>query len=384
MEGQSAKRSFGFYGLLLSVFGGGLLFAALPWEGWISLPSVPLIQAILRSALPKLGDALMIAPVLVVLIERAAAHELLDAFAENASSHIIGHLLPKELRQHMLKYLNASFVRTRWFIEYKIQELQDAPGFLEVRIMNEYEVENRSYSKRDFKFTYSIEANCHHQDGSSIEHVRAMLVAGDKPIVECDRTKLEELNTAAKEAEKKRKTTGVDPTEKEDGTVRGDGEIVREGGFITYRRDVPVAPNATYQYLTESVERLPKCYSAPFVSKWPVLITTVRILYPKDKLSVDLHLSFADSNVLMPTELVDGVEWIVFEPILPGQCLFAKWQPRPADGEKNDGDKNKDKNNGDAKKSAPSPEATRPAAIPGPPAATAESNAAPGAVKKMG
>jgi hypothetical protein len=50
-------------------------------------------------------------------------------------------------------------------------------------------------------------------------------------------------------------------------------------------------------------------------------------LYPRDLLSVDLHLSFAEDSVLLRTELIDGAEWIIYSPILPGQCFFAKWTP---------------------------------------------------------
>jgi hypothetical protein len=298
-----ATKLFGFRILLFLVFILGLGIAAFPWEKWIAWPDHPYSQDLLRGVLPRFGDALIIAPLLALLIEFAAAYQLLDAFVENVSSHIIGHLLPKELRQHMLDYLKANFVRTRWFVEYKIESWPDEEGFLKVKIMNEYEVENRSYSKRDFPFTYKVDENCHYPGNSSIQHVRAM--ADDKPIVECEAEELKAMET----------------------TTCDKGKVVHENGRIVYSLAVSMVPDATYQYLTESIECLPSCYSAPFISKLLVLKTTVRILYPRDLLSVDLHLSFAEDSVLLRTELIDGAEWIIYSPILPGQCFFAKWKP---------------------------------------------------------
>ncbi len=91
---------------LLAAFTFGLFLAAYPWEGSASLMSNPNLRTFLMHVLPKIGEAFMIAPLLAIAVELAAAQELLKTFAYDVSHHIIGRLLPPELREHMLGYLN--------------------------------------------------------------------------------------------------------------------------------------------------------------------------------------------------------------------------------------------------------------------------------------
>src|SRR5258708_155369 len=55
--------------------------------------------------LPKVADALLIAPVLALVVDHAAKHNLLSEFARDVSSHIIGRNLPPSLREHIHSYL---------------------------------------------------------------------------------------------------------------------------------------------------------------------------------------------------------------------------------------------------------------------------------------
>ncbi len=176
------KRGF-LFGVVISVFLLGLFLAAAPWEQWSLFPSSPRLDVVLRHVLPKLGDAFMIAMILVVAIEIAAANELLKTFAENISHHIVGRLLPPELREHILGYLTTTFVRTRWFIEYRLEEWAEKPRFIRLATLTEYEVENRSGSEQEYCFVYQVEQSwspgvgdaricnvCATADGKTIVH----------------------------------------------------------------------------------------------------------------------------------------------------------------------------------------------------------------------
>jgi hypothetical protein len=85
----------------------GLMMAAIPWGEWPILGNHPTLQ-FLAYVLPRIGDAFMIAPLLAIAVEFAAARQLLKDFANDVSHHIVGRLLPPELREHILGYLTPT------------------------------------------------------------------------------------------------------------------------------------------------------------------------------------------------------------------------------------------------------------------------------------
>src|SRR5271163_4581462 len=112
---------------LIVAFLFGLFLASSPWDAWVPALSHPTMSGLLTRLLPRLGDALMIAPLVAVAVELAAAQELLKKFAIDVSHHIVGRLLPPELREHILGYLTTHFVRRHWFIQYTIEEWPGNP-----------------------------------------------------------------------------------------------------------------------------------------------------------------------------------------------------------------------------------------------------------------
>lgn len=279
---------------LLIAFGFGLFLAAYPWESWTFWKNTPKLQAFLIAVLPRIGDAFMIAPILAIAIEVAAAQELLKNFALDVSHHIVGRLLPPELREHILGYLTTDFVRRRWFVEYRIDEWPNKPGFIRLTTLSEYELENRSGSAKYCAFEAELDESYFPGGEARICHVSASV----------DGRSLVEYNEKAIK------------------------DLVKRRGVKMYFAEkvhVPPQPHGLYRFTVEYIECLPDTFESPFVASIPVLDTTVRVLYPKNKFKLDLTLSFAEENVLLKTELVDGDQWVVNSPILPGQCLFARW-----------------------------------------------------------
>jgi hypothetical protein len=280
---------------LLLAFAFGLFLAAYPWEGSASLMSYPTLRTLLMHVLPKIGDAFMIAPLLAIAVELAAAQELLKTFAYDVSHHIIGRLLPPELREVMLGYLTTHFVRRHWFVEYRIGEWPSKPGFVKFMSLTEYELENRSDSPRPYPFIYEIEESYSPEIGlARICQVRASV-------------------------------DGLPWIEHKEEQVRG--LLKHSGPTVTYCEEltIPRRPHGVYRFTAESVECLPDAFESAFIASVPVLETTVRVLYPKDKFRVHLIPSFGEESAVLKTELIDGDQWILNTPILPGQCFLVRW-----------------------------------------------------------
>jgi hypothetical protein len=274
----------------------GAFLAAWPWSEWAFLSAYPRLREFLQDVLPRIGDALMIAPLLAIAVEVAAAQELLEDFVKNVSHHIIGHLLPPHLREHILGYLTTSFVRTRWFVEYQIAEWPDRTDFIKLTTFFEYELENRSDSKKLYNFSYDVEESWFPEVGDT--RILQVSARQDNDLLfEHDEEELRNL-------------------------------VNHKNGFVSFSRSLAILrkPHGVYRFSGHSVECSPSSLSAPFVASVPVLETTVRILYPKNKFRVDLYLSFADeANALVKTKLEGGDQWIVNSLMLPGQCFVARW-----------------------------------------------------------
>jgi hypothetical protein len=284
-----------FWALLLIVFGFGLFLSAAPWEKWASGQTYPFWGSLFRHVLPKIGDAFMIAPVLAIVVEIEAAQKLVENFVFNVSHHIIGRLLPPELREHILGYLRTDFIRRHWLIEYKLEAWPTNSDFVQLTSTIAYQLENRSGSEKDYPFAYELELSYAPEIGEPrIFHVCATL--DGRALLEHTEQDLKKL-------------------------------VKLHGPNITFSTPVRVTPqpHGIYRFTAESVECLPDDFESAFIAAIPVLETTVRIRYPKDKMTVDLFLSFGDETVLHKNPLVDGAEWVINSPILPGQCILTRW-----------------------------------------------------------
>ena|ERR1051325_6178099 len=92
--------------LLTLIFFPGVVLAGISWNDLIITQIYPQIDRFLREALPRLGDALIIAPLLAFLVEVAAAHELLDKF--------VGERLPPYYRPSSTSGASVAHLLRRW------------------------------------------------------------------------------------------------------------------------------------------------------------------------------------------------------------------------------------------------------------------------------
>jgi hypothetical protein len=298
-----------FQVVLIGAFVIGSFLASLPWAIWFSHWSHPHIATFVAELITRMGDALLIAPLLALIVEVAAQQELLGTFVRDISIHIIGHLLPKELRECIIGYLSTPFVRNKWFVEYRIVEWPGKAGFYELTTMMQYEIENRSESNKNYMFFYDVPTSWF----PAVGEARIAHVAGWH-----DQVPIFDFNEAQ---------------------LRDNGQVQQRGDFLSFKKEVRIGrqPHGVYRFIAESVECYPEGFSAPFTTKVPVLETTVRILYPKNQLKLDLELSFGDNTMLTTYDIVNGTEWIINSPMLPGQSFFARWkkiEPRVSNGDK--------------------------------------------------
>jgi hypothetical protein len=269
-----------------------LLFAA--FLAGIGLTSVHVIPGIFH----KIGEALIIAPVLALLVDEAAKTKLLREFSLDASVHIIGHLLPGPLREHLGRYLRMFVVRTRWDITYDIEHWNGQQGYIRLKTFMEYDMENYSEHPTDYDFKYSVEESLY-------------------PHVGCTRITYVRLGEE---------------------TYDGDAltDVVKvENDYQTYSHNKPLQPHSlrskpTYTFSAKSEECFRDSGSSPFFANYPVMTTNLSVWYPHESLRVSLELTFDDVKTAtnsVPISSGDrkGIKWTIKGPMLPGQGFIVRW-----------------------------------------------------------
>jgi len=280
------------------------LLLAWPWDFTESLSTYPRVMAMVKEILPRLGDALMIAPIVIWAIETAAARELLDSFVKDLSPHIIGYLLPIELRDHIKGYLSESFVRTAWFVEYRLIDWPKDPRYVELKTLSEYTIANRGSRAAAYPFKYELENSWFPAVGVA-EILTIKATGDDKNLISLDQDDLQ--------AQLKNPTMDL-------------VKVTRSDSHLTVNTsvEIPREPHGTYKFTVESVECLPDGFATHFIASVPTLETTLRIYYPVSDFDVSLELTFSEVAP-KPTKLHDGLEWVVKRPMLPGQAIITRW-----------------------------------------------------------
>ena len=276
--------------LFVFLFVLGFVLIAIPWHDWPAVEGHHLPLPLQR-LLEGLGEALVIAAVLAVVVDEAAKRDLLKEFTESISTHIVGRLLQPELREHIEQYLKADLVRTTWTITYTLSDVDGHPQHKRLVTESEYEMENRSSSSRDYNCAYDLEASLSPLVGkASIRKVTGTnLVDGIGSFKFPDPVRPE-----------------LKPVETES-SVKFSHHVM-----IPARQGSPA-----FAFHIESEEFLPDGSIVPLFAKYLVLSTTLTVNYPVDALSVFVDLSFGD--LAEPTILPDGMKWEFNKPMLPGQ-----------------------------------------------------------------
>ena len=284
------KERAQYFGLLVLTFGLGATLASWPWKQ-TGAPEF------LRAVAPRVGEALMIAPILALLVDEAAKRKLLREFAMDVSSNIIGRHLPGSMREAVREYLSVSLIRSQWSVTYTIAEIPDAPGYVRLHTRSEWELENRLEKGQTCPLSFSVEKSWFPEFGET----------------EITRLGFED-------------PWGLESFD----YFKGDKRLspTLEGGFWQVPKkqiNLPPHPHAAFKCWAECVEVYRSDFSTPFVAALPVNRLTVTVKYPDGKFKIGLLLSFEDSEIPDPSRSVGEVKWEVTKPMLVGQAFFTTW-----------------------------------------------------------
>jgi hypothetical protein len=273
--------------------GVGLYLVMWPWERWPAIVGLPLTPDSLRRSLEQIGEALLTAALLAVMVDKAVKRELLEEFAREVSHHIIGHRLPTQLRDHVLRYLTADVIRTDWDITYTIEPIDTRPDFVRLTTLNKCVLQNTTSREKKYCHSYYVERSWAPEIGES--SIKTLALSSVFP-GECF-----ELRPG-----------------------RGLEERI-EDNFVVASREITLPPNSSGQYVcfSESVEYFPVSFDAIFVATVPVLRTTVTIYYPRTALNVDLNLTC--DGAPRRIELANGTQWLIDMPLIHGHSIVTRW-----------------------------------------------------------
>ena len=274
------------------MFALGVALVGIPWETWPMANRLAVSEPF-RALFRGLGEALVIACVVALLVDRAAKLKLLKEFAADVSTHIIGRRLPESLRKHIEPYLEADLIRTTWNITYVISDWPGHHGYDRLETVSVYEIENRSSSPTVYRCVYSVEKSLFPKIGET-----AILAATGNSIVD------------PKDAFDYPEQPELKPEDDD------------ENGRIVFRKNVaiPAVRGSAYRFSFQSVECFRDGSIVPFFAKLPVLATTLTVQYPVARMKVIVDLSFGDiKKDAQPIKFAGGVQWVFNKPILPGQ-----------------------------------------------------------------
>jgi hypothetical protein len=295
-----------FHVLLLATFGLGLLLAFSSWN-WLTAPLGVDWSHRFNEVVHKIGDALLIAPILALAVDQAAKRELLKEFAKDVSSHIIGRQLPEAMREYIRAYLDVEFLRSDWQVTYEISPWTNkdgsiADGYVQLATKSLYTMVNLTTEARVYNFQYEVEDSWFSQVGETrITHVsgRPANQRADFDLPE------EQVQLAI--------------------------ERTHVGRLFTRRVTIPA--RAKWEFVAESVECFRDSSTCqPFSAFYAVEKTEVVVTYPKSTFTVNLTLTFDDVTdaTNSPIELTNGTAWRLRKPILPGQGFVVTWRRKPA------------------------------------------------------
>jgi hypothetical protein len=241
----------------------------------------------------------MIAAIIALVIDSVSKRKLLDEFLRDISIHILGRLLPRELREHMLDYLGIDFVRSNWVVTYTITEIPGRSDYVQLETYTAYDVENRSTFQREYACRYDVEESWVPDVGQS----RITWVKAERFFEQ----------------------------------VEGDNDfkVPSDTGFKRFAKTISLPAYDDRnpfrcRFEARSVEFFRTFFYAPFICNYPVMDLTLTIFYPKDLLNLHVYFSFAgiEEGMEKDTSKPNRDSWIIKKPLLPGQGFFTRWEPK--------------------------------------------------------
>jgi hypothetical protein len=235
----------------------------------------------------KLGDAFLIASVLVLAIDDDARLKLIETVVRAASPKLIGRHLPESVQNTVLRYFKIDFFRPTFSVDYEFIVTGNAVEII-TRVCGS--LRNCSPNAEVFDFSCSV-------DPSVLD-----IAIGEPRIISAR-------------------------VENSEGTIVLHRQF-NEKAIRQFSEPVSLSPGAEYHTFFESIEYRPLTYFLPLILGTTVVTATVQIRYPKDDFDMELQLPNMSGNNPKPALIHSGAEWTLRNPILPGQCVLVTWNPK--------------------------------------------------------
>jgi hypothetical protein len=273
----------------LIVVGLLLMVTAAELEEYFGPHPTNLIQ-IVREFIDRLADALLIAALLWIAIEKGRDIQGLREVVKSFLVNFFGELLPSDLRTYIDEYLRISLVRTQWEITYNVQHSPIAPEYLLLKINSKYTMQNFSERSGDYNLVYQVEESQFTDYPTEIASVDVASLP-------------QNLN----------------------------GRIERsENGYVRLRQPFPfrLPPGGEEKFSTHSKQYFKHTITSAFWAKYPVLKgATFTVYYPKNEF--DIYFDVTAGEEIEPEPNKDGEKkWTTTLPILPGQGFSLRVQAR--------------------------------------------------------
>jgi hypothetical protein len=289
-------------GLLLVRFGYPCpeIFSQRPGGAWICSDSIwGVVPEAVVEILHKIGEALIIATFLALIVDESAKRKLIKEFSLDISAHIIGRWLPEALRNHLHGYLEMRLVRTSWVIEYSIKKAKS--DLIELDIVISDTMQNHSDKNQNYDFNFVQEDSiCPKEMGTN--EITLVEFPGEAPL-------------------------------KGDDLVR---QVKRRNNEHSIHRSIELEPfvnsKRSYQFRIGATEYTRDSLSV-FYADYPVMTAVLIVKYSECDFEVSMNLTFADKVPNPRKSTKDGISeitWDIKNPILPGQAFLLKWSAKPA------------------------------------------------------
>jgi hypothetical protein len=253
----------------------------------------------------RLGDAVLIAVVIGGGIERIIRKKEFRDYALDSFVSYFGRMLPPQLREGMRGYLEISLIRTRWNIEYEIEEWPEKPGYIKLGTNFEYDMQNRSEQPADYIFKYEVEDSlCPEIAETAITYIR---LDNDVYDTEEQLTKLVRSENGYKVVQ------------------QSIGELQPYNSFR----------QPTYTFHARSTECFEKYIMSPFHASYPTVKAEFTIWYDKTKFDVLFEVTHGETPKpkLVSNNNKTGECWTITKPILPGQGFTVRCRLRASTGQ---------------------------------------------------
>lgn len=248
-----------------------------------------------REVLDRAGDALVIAALIAIIVDKSIKTQLVRETVRAASPYLIAKHLPRRVQEFMIDYLQVHFVRPDWIIEYTFTTVPGKPGFLKLFSSIRGVVQNFSDKQQIFKFVASIDQSFVPVDVGTSTITRVGFSEEYGPSF------FDQSPPA--------------------------NEYMNADGSWLFEHEEYLRSKGRYTTIVQTEEYVPESYVMPLFTSTTVSRSEVRVFIDRTNFEISLEVPSAPELLLKPVDTAKSREWLIDSVLLPGQALIASWSP---------------------------------------------------------